>query len=66
MVTVHNQHRTGAPPVGRVNQDAPVARFLNNALDRRGFRADDRHKAACRNHIAEADVNELHSVPLFT
>ena len=65
MVAVGDDHGARASAAGHVNDAPPLARLADEALDRRGFGADQRDHAVCRHHVAEAYIDEFHFCFLF-
>lgn len=62
MIAIRDDHSARPPPMRCVNECAALLAILNNPLDGRRFRADDRNQTVGVDHIAKADIDELHSL----
>ncbi len=56
-VTDNDRPRTSA--IGRINQHAPIPRFLDNAFDRCRLRAHNRDNPVRRYDVPKSNVNQL-------
>ena len=62
MTAVHNDDRAGLSSVCSVNGSAVVLSLLNEALDRRRFRAHDSNYPRRRYHVAVAYIYQFHGL----
>ena len=60
MVGIRDDDRTGAASISGVDERPLVPRLLHDALDGRGFGADNGDEPVGTDHVSKADVDELH------
>lgn len=60
MAGIRDDHRSGTPTVGSIDQSSPIARVADNPFNRGGFGANDGDDPIGRDDITEADIDELY------